>query len=189
MQSWTASWDTGLVRASGSSYCGDYVKVDAAEREPKRVGLCCERSVAIRVGGKTAPWMGSSARLVRDLEKAINDKDDDGIRRLFGPRVVRDGESMAFDGLLQREREARKDIAWTMFEACSLGAGFVVTDVVGGEQKKKVGQRLRCTARIQKGDEVIEYIVTFGLLKHSEKGDYKIVQLTHRGRRIIPGAR
>lgn len=189
MQSWTATWDNGLVRASGGKFCGDYTKVDAAEREPRRVGLCCERSVAIRGGGKMAPWIGSSARLVRNLEKAVNDKDDEAIRRLFGPRVVRDGEPMAFEALLQREREARKDIAWTMFEACSLGAAFVVTDIVGGKEQKKTGQRLRCTARIKKGDEVIDYIVTFGLLKPTEKADHKIVQLTHRGRRIIPGAR
>ena len=189
MESWTASRRGRTAVVRGGKDCQRRNKVDGGESNPRRVGLCCERAVALRPSGDAGPWLGTGARFPLQLEKALNAGDDDALRSLFAKQVVREGKEWTVDALLANEKEARGGIRWTVFDFCHLRSGPVIVDKDGVRTGRHQGLILNCRTILARDDDVVDYYTRFGLVQSGDDKEYRVAQIEHKSAAVIPGAR
>jgi hypothetical protein len=123
------------------------------------------------------------------LEHALNQGDEDALGSLFADHVVRNGTKWTRDALLERERQARGDVAWTLFDVCEMRAGPVVVDKDETKTGRLQGILLSCKTVIDTRGEVFDYTTRLGLVQAGAADRYHIAQIEHRSTREIPGAR
>lgn len=189
MQSWTASRRGNMVVALGGSGCGDRNRTRDDDKHPNRVGLCCERAVASRPTADAGPWLGTGTRIPARLELALNEGDEDALRTLFADHVVRNGRKWTRDALLDRERKAKEEISWTLFDVCEMRAGPVVVDKDDTRTGRLQGILLSCKTLVASGGDVFDYTTRLGLVQVGGADPYRIAQIDHRSTKEIPGAR
>ena len=197
MQTWVLSRRRGKAEVMGGEFCSDRDQADDAQRHSNRVGLCCERSVALVAGtdmSKQGPWVGMAARLPRVLEAALNAGDEATLRKLYAPRVEVDERLLSIDELLSREKQAREEVAWTVFDRCAFSTRFVKAAQPQGNVRNVRGFALRCSVVAKIQGAVRDYLVMFGMPRPSDPSstnaeDYRITQVTHRTSMAVPGAR
>ncbi|PIE05930.1 MAG: hypothetical protein CSA75_02195 [Sorangium cellulosum] len=191
MQSWTASRRGQRAVVRGGKGCDDRMKVDGMSLHANRVGLCCERAVALRTSGDAGPWLGMGARLPRDFEAGLNTNDANQLSRVLGTQVVREGREWTRDELIEQEAKLHKagTVHWTLFDLCRMRGGPVVVAKERIKAHRKHGILLSCRTVLSRADGVVDYDTRLGLVRPEGKGDYRLVQIEHNSSAIIPGAR
>lgn len=190
MQSWTASRRGNMVVTLGGGDCGDRNRTREDDKHPNRVGLCCERAVALRPTSDAGPWLGTGTRMPARLEAALNEGDEAALRNLLSDHVVRNGRKWTLDALLEAERKARAEISWTLFDVCEMRAGPVVVDRDETKTGRLQGILLSCKTLVARGADVFDYTTRMGLVQAGGPERYRIAQIDHKGTtKEIPGAR
>jgi eukaryotic-like serine/threonine-protein kinase len=86
--SWTESLDDGLVVVRGGGSCAPRKLISQLERDPHRIGLCCDRAVAMTSSSLQKPFLSSTASVVLKLERALNQRSIDGFLDLSEDHVT-----------------------------------------------------------------------------------------------------
>lgn len=189
MESWTASRRGRSAVVRGGKDCHRRRKVEGGVTHPNRVGLCCERAVALRPRGDAGPLLGPGARLPLALEEALNGGNEEQLRELFAEQVVREGKEWTLDALLASEKASRDAVHWTLFDVCNLRSGPVIVDKDGARTGRLQGLILNCRSVIERKDDVVDYYTRFGLVQSEGEERYRIAQIEHKSTAVIPGAR
>lgn len=189
MQSWTASRRGRLAVVRGGKDCGRRDKVDGGNTHAHRVGLCCERAVALRASGDAGPWLGPAGRLPVELEKAYESGDEAALRYLFADQVMREGREWKVDALLEREAAARSEIRWMIFDKCDLRSGPVVVDKQGPRTGRRQGMILNCRTVLSRSNDVLDYYTRLGFVTDEDGERYRLAQIEHKSDGLIPGGR
>jgi len=86
--SWTESLQDGHVVVRGGGSCAPRKLVAESDQDPQRVGLCCDRAVAMTSASLQKPFLSSTAGIVLKLERALNQRSIDGFLDLSEDHVV-----------------------------------------------------------------------------------------------------
>ena len=86
--SWTESLKDGRVVVRGGGSCAATKLVTEGERDPQRIGLCCDRAVAMTSNSLQKPFLSSTAGIVLKLERTLNQRSIDGFLDLSEDHVV-----------------------------------------------------------------------------------------------------
>ncbi len=186
MESWTATRRGKNVVVAGGRDCGSRDKAQEGETHPHRVGLCCERVVALRTAD-AGPWQGLGARFPLRFERALNEGNDEALRAMLAETVVRDGRKAAPDALIAQEREARPRVGWTLFDTCDMRTGPVVVDKADAGTGRQQGTLLTCKTLLDRKGDVIDYVTVLGVVGEGEEA--RLAQIDHKGPAVIPGVR
>lgn len=191
MEAWTATRRGREAVVRGGEDCARRLKVADDVVEPRRVGLCCERAVALRAAPDSGPWLGIGARLPREFERALNENDPTTLRRILADPVVRESQPWTLEALLAKESEvaASGAVAWTLFDSCQMRGGPVVVDKQGEKTGRVQGIILSCRTVLARGEEVLDYDTRLGLREADGEAGYRVSQIEHKSKANIPGAR
>jgi len=85
--SWTESIEDGHVVVRGSS-CKARKLVSESDRDAQRIGLCCDRAIAMTSSSMQKPFLSSTASIVLKLERALNQRSIDGFLELAEDHVT-----------------------------------------------------------------------------------------------------
>ncbi len=86
--SWTESLEDGRVVVRGGGSCAPHKTVAQGDQDAGRVGLCCDRAVAMTSASLQKPFLSSTAGIVLKLERALNQRSIDGFLDLSEDHVV-----------------------------------------------------------------------------------------------------
>ena len=86
--SWTESLEDGHVVVRGGGTCAPRKVVAQSEQDPQRIGLCCDRSIAMTSTSLQKPFLSSTASIVLKLERALNQRSIDAFLDLAEDHVV-----------------------------------------------------------------------------------------------------
>jgi serine/threonine protein kinase len=86
--SWTESLEDGKVVVRGGGSCAPRKVVPQSDQDAARVGLCCDRAVAMTSASLQKPFLSSTAGIVLKLERALNQRSIDGFLDLSEDHVV-----------------------------------------------------------------------------------------------------
>jgi eukaryotic-like serine/threonine-protein kinase len=86
--SWTESLEDGRVVVRGGGSCAPRKVVAQSEQDPERIGLCCDRSIAMTSTSLQKPFLSSTAGIVLKLERALNQRSIEGFLDLAEDHVV-----------------------------------------------------------------------------------------------------
>jgi hypothetical protein len=75
--SWTESVEEGQVVVRGGGLCTPRKLVGQSDRDAQRIGLCCDRAVAMTSTSLQKPFLSSTAAVVLKLETALNQHSTD----------------------------------------------------------------------------------------------------------------
>jgi eukaryotic-like serine/threonine-protein kinase len=111
--SWTESLDDGHVVIRGGGSCKPRKLVAETEKDPQRIGLCCDRAVAMTSTSMQKNFLSSTAGIVLKLERALNQRSIDNFLDLSEDHVTlnehpRDKPSLK--GLLTQSFAAARDL-------------------------------------------------------------------------------
>jgi eukaryotic-like serine/threonine-protein kinase len=111
--SWTESLDDGHVVIRGGGSCKPRKLVSEADKDPQRIGLCCDRAVAMSSTSMQKSFLSSTAGYVLKLERALNQRSIDNFLDLSEDHVTlnehpRDKASL--EGLLTQSFAAARDL-------------------------------------------------------------------------------
>ncbi len=187
MESWTATRRGKNVVVAGGRNCGSRDKAQEGETHPHRVGLCCERAVALRTAD-AGPWQGLGTRFPLRFERALNEGNEKELRSMLSETVVRDGRKWTPDALLAQEREARPRVGWTLFDTCDMRTGPVVVDKADAGTGRMQGTLLTCRTLLDRKGDIIDYVTVLGVVGDGEDGA-RLAQIDHKGPAVIPGVR
>jgi len=85
--SWTESIEDGHVVVRGGS-CQARKLVSESDRDAQRIGLCCDRAIAMTSSSMQKPFLSSTASIVLKLERALNQRSIDGFLDLAEDHVT-----------------------------------------------------------------------------------------------------
>jgi hypothetical protein len=88
LASWTESLDDGRVVIRGGGSCTPRKLVSEADRDPQRIGLCCDRAVAVTSSSMQKSFLSSTAGIVLKLERALNQRSIDNFLELSEDHVT-----------------------------------------------------------------------------------------------------
>jgi serine/threonine-protein kinase len=111
--SWTESLDDGHSVVRGGGSCGPRKVVGQSEQDPQRIGLCCDRAIAMTSASLQKPFLSSTAGIVLKLERALNQRSIDGFLDLSEDHVVLNGkprDKASLKGLLTQSFAASRDL-------------------------------------------------------------------------------
>ncbi len=110
LESWTLTADyPGAAVRGGTDGCKTRAFVKAAEKSASRVGLCCDRAVAISSEDKSDEFRTAVTRRVLEVEAALSDLAPDGkASKLLFDEVSIDGNDYKRDLALLKLLEERK---------------------------------------------------------------------------------
>jgi serine/threonine-protein kinase len=133
--SWTESLQDGHVVVRGGGSCTPRKVVSESDQDPERVGLCCDRAVAMTSASLQKPFLSSTAGIVLKLERALNQRSIDGFLDLSEDHVVlnqKPRDKTGLKNLLTQSFAASRDLV-------------IVNDIcdVSVEAKKVVIKRSR----------------------------------------------
>lgn len=75
--SWTESLEGGQIVVRGGGSCKARKSVNAQEIDPQRIGLCCDRAIAMDSSSMQKSFLSSTAAIVLKLETALNQRSID----------------------------------------------------------------------------------------------------------------
>lgn len=111
--SWTESLLEGQAVIRGGGSCAARKAVAQAEADPGRIGLCCDRAVAMTSSSLQKSFLSSTAGIVLKLERALNQRNIDNFLDLSEDHVVLNGKPRDKDGLralLKQSFAASRDL-------------------------------------------------------------------------------
>jgi serine/threonine-protein kinase len=85
--SWTESVEDGHIVVRGGGACNARKLALESERDAARIGLCCDRAVAMTSTSLQKPFLSSTAGVVLKLERALNQRSIDGFLELSEDHV------------------------------------------------------------------------------------------------------
>ena len=97
--SWTESLDDGRDVIRGGGVCTARKVVAQTEADPGRIGLCCDRAIAMTSTSLQKPFLSSTAGIVLKLERALNQRNIDNFLDLSEDHVTLNGKSRDKNGL------------------------------------------------------------------------------------------
>ncbi|HYP99207.1 MAG TPA: serine/threonine-protein kinase [Polyangiaceae bacterium] len=77
VSSWTESIEGGQIVVRGGGSCKARKLVSEAEKDPQRIGLCCDRAIAMDSSSMQKSFLSSTAGIVLKLETALNQRSID----------------------------------------------------------------------------------------------------------------
>ena len=86
--SWTESLDDGRVVIRGGGSCKPRKLVAETDKDAERIGLCCDRAVAMTSTSMQKSFLFSTASIVLKLERALNQRSIDGFLDLSEDHVT-----------------------------------------------------------------------------------------------------
>jgi hypothetical protein len=112
--SWTESLEDGqvVVRGGGGS-CKARKLVRESEKDAQRIGLCCERAIAMSSSSMQKSFLSSTASVVRKVEDALNQRSIDGFLELSEDRVTLNDHARdkgALKSILSQSIAAARDL-------------------------------------------------------------------------------
>ncbi len=111
--SWTESIEDGQVVVRGGGSCSARKLAPETEIDGERIGLCCDRAIAMASSSMQKPFLASTASIVLKLERALNQRSIDGFLDLSEDHLtlndhVRD--KVALKSLLTQSFAAARDL-------------------------------------------------------------------------------
>jgi hypothetical protein len=111
--SWTESLEDGRVVVRGGGSCKTRKLVNQSEKDGPRIGLCCDRAIAMSSSSLQKPFLSSTASVVLKLERTLNQRSIDGFLDLSEDHVslnehARDKAQLK--GLLTRSFAGARDL-------------------------------------------------------------------------------
>jgi serine/threonine protein kinase len=122
LPSWTESINDGRVVVRGGGSCAPSKLSAESERDAQRIGLCCDRAVAMTSSSLQKPFLSSTAGIVLKLERALNQRNIDGFLDLSEDHVVLNEHSRdraGLQNLLKQSFEAAHDLV-IVNDACDV---------------------------------------------------------------------
>ena len=119
---WTAAaHEAGAVVRGGASACSAREGRAVDERDPNRLGLCCERAVAIATVENGDAFRATVSKRVLEVESALNAADESLFEKILSEKPSLDGTEMERDTAIakfaaERQREAG---AITYYDRCT----------------------------------------------------------------------
>jgi len=86
--SWTESIEGGSIVVRGGGSCKQRKLVSETEKDAERIGLCCDRAIAMSSTSMQKPFLSSTANIVLKLERTLNQRSIDGFLELAEDRVT-----------------------------------------------------------------------------------------------------
>jgi serine/threonine protein kinase len=86
--SWTESLEDGHVVVRGGGSCAPRKLASETDHDAQRIGLCCDRAVAMTSASLQRPFLSSTAGIVLKLERALNQRSIDNFLDLSEDHVV-----------------------------------------------------------------------------------------------------
>jgi serine/threonine-protein kinase len=80
--SWTESIENGHVVVRGGGSCAPRTLAAESESDPERIGLCCDRAVAMTSSSLQKAFLSSTAGIVLNLERSLNQRSIDAFLAL-----------------------------------------------------------------------------------------------------------
>ena len=110
--SWTESLEAGQVVVRGGS-CKARKLVTETDKDAQRIGLCCDRAVAMSSTSMQKPFLASTASIVLKLETALNQRSIDGFLALSEDHVTLNEharDKAGLKGLLTQSFASARDL-------------------------------------------------------------------------------
>ena len=111
--SWTESLEDGHVVVRGGGSCAPRKLVSETESDPARIGMCCDRAVAMTSTALQKPFLSSTAGIVLKLERALNQRSIDDFLALSEDHVLlneRARDKAGLQSLLSQSFAAARDL-------------------------------------------------------------------------------
>jgi serine/threonine protein kinase len=89
--SWTDSVEPGGMVVRGGGSCAERSVAPGGDPDPGRIGLCCDRAIAMTTTNLQRPFLSSTAAVVLKLETALNQRNSSGFVDLLDETVTIDG--------------------------------------------------------------------------------------------------
>jgi serine/threonine protein kinase len=86
--SWTESMEDGRIVVRGGGSCKKRKLASETEKDAERIGLCCDRAIAMASSSMQKPFLASTASIVLKLERSLNQRSIDGFLDLSEDRVT-----------------------------------------------------------------------------------------------------
>ena len=111
--SWTESIEEGRIVVRGGGSCKPRKLLSESENDAQRIGLCCDRAIAMSSTSMQKPFLASTASIVLKLERTLNQRSIAGFLELAEDHVtlnekVRDKASLK--SLLTQSFAASRDL-------------------------------------------------------------------------------
>jgi hypothetical protein len=90
--SWTESLEDGHVVVRGGGLCAKRLLAFETDHDAQRIGLCCDRAIAMTSASLQKPFLSSTASIVLKLERALNQRSIDSFLDLSEDHVVLNGD-------------------------------------------------------------------------------------------------
>jgi hypothetical protein len=137
--SWTESLEDGRVVVRGGGVCSARKSVPQSEQDPGRIGLCCDRAIAMTSNSLQKQFLFSTAAIVLKLERALNQRSIDNFLDLSEDHVILNQKSRDKNGLksvLTQSFAASRDLV-IVNDSCDISV----------ESKKVMVRRTRRTKK------------------------------------------
>ncbi len=111
--SWTESLEDGHVVIRGGGSCKARKLVSETDKDPQRIGLCCDRAVAMTSSSMQKNFLSSTAGIVLKLERALNQRSIDNFLDLSEDHVTLNEhprDKPGLKGLLTQSFAAARDL-------------------------------------------------------------------------------
>jgi serine/threonine protein kinase len=111
--SWTESIEGGQIVVRGGGSCKERKLVSQAETDVQRVGLCCDRAIAMDSSSMQKSFLSSTAGIVLKLETALNQRSIDKFLDLSEDHLTLNGharEKAALKSLLTQSFASARDL-------------------------------------------------------------------------------
>jgi hypothetical protein len=149
--SWTATvqGEGGFVVAGGSGCSGQRI-VAGSERDPARIGLCCDRAIAIQTANNNAAFLRSVSGKLLEVERALNQHSAAAMGGFLDESV----DLYTMRGVSRKDAEGKFTAWFRQYPAQSAvhGTCQVTLKLVGDvEQDKWIAE---CDKLVDRGGEV-----------------------------------
>jgi len=111
--SWTESLEDGQVVVRGGGSCKPRKLVSETEKDAQRIGLCCDRAIAMDSSSMQKSFLSSTASIVLKLETALNQRSIDKFLDLSEDHLTLNGkvrEKAGLKGLLTQSFASARDL-------------------------------------------------------------------------------
>jgi serine/threonine protein kinase len=111
--SWTESLEDARVVVRGGGSCRQRKLAGETEKDPQRIGLCCDRAVAMDSSSMQKAFLSSTAAIVLKLETALNQRSIDKFLDLSEDRLTLNAkvrDKTALKSLLTQSFASARDL-------------------------------------------------------------------------------
>ena len=111
--SWTESIEDGHVVVRGGGSCKQRKSIGEGEQDAQRIGLCCDRAIAMESSSMQKSFLSSTASIVLKVETALNQRSIDKFLDLAEERLTLNGkvrDKAALKALLTQSFASARDL-------------------------------------------------------------------------------